>query len=184
MGDDHELEQQARMRFEAGLPGQIERGRLLEHHPIVPNHHFAAASAECIGCFISGSFYATISLSQALAESISTFVALRHGESRVNDFQVRINRLKKTKLVTAEAAKAFDLVWEGRNDFHHLNPQVQTDLQQLERKALENVQNLALIERELFGFQIDAGQLIPMRPKLWDVGSGVGTISVFLRLDL
>ena len=49
--------------------------------------------------------------------------------------------------------------------------------------AKENLQNLALIEKEIFGVEFDNGKLVPKQPKYWDI-QGDGAVPVFLRLGI
>src|SRR3954467_4248896 len=49
-----------RARFTAQLDSMVERHLAFTPHGGVPNHHFAAASAECIDSFRAGRFIACI----------------------------------------------------------------------------------------------------------------------------
>ena|SRR6266545_2768014 len=52
------IESDLRQVFEQTLPERVERADALAQHPILPNHHFAAASAECIDLWRDGYFLA------------------------------------------------------------------------------------------------------------------------------
>ncbi len=48
--------------------------------------------------------------------------------------------------------------------------------------AKSNLADLALIEREVFATNFEAGRLVPVHRKYWDLGAD-GMAQVFLRLD-
>jgi hypothetical protein len=169
--------------FDPAPRGRVARTASLRNHPIIPNHHFSAASAECIECFKAGNYYAAISLSQAIAESLSSFVVLRHHLKGAKDLASRIRRLRASSTITTNAADAFLRIWQNRDDYHHLNPAVPTQMHDLERKALANVQDLTLIEEELFEFRIEQGALIPVHPEYCDSEEGSGRLAVYLQID-
>jgi hypothetical protein len=180
---DADPAEEARRSFEAGLPGRLKRTQAVAGHKIIPHHHFSAASAECVECFEAGNFYATITLTQALVESISQFVTQRRKLRTGSDFAVRIKRLKDSGAISAECRDAFLRVWGLRNDFHHLNPTVPTQLDDLERKALANIQDFALVESELFAFRLDQGTFTPEHPEYWDFDARREWVSVYLKID-
>ena len=181
---DERSVQDARSWFEGTLPGFVSRRRAVEAPGIIPNHHFSAASTECTLCFALGNFYAAISLSQAIAESISKFVLTRHQMKVVSLFENNVRSMRKAGLITEDSAARLRDVWKDRNEFHHLNPSVATERTALEQKALTNVHALAFVEAELFAYGLDRGALVPAHPEYWDSPSGTGTVEVFLRLDL
>jgi hypothetical protein len=60
-----------------------------------------------------------------------------------------------------------------------MNPKVdQIDFPQLAKK---NIQNLAVVEREVFHVDINEGKLIPKHPEYWDISLD-GTVPIYLRL--
>ena len=73
-------------------------------------------------------------------------------------------------------------LWEKRDDYHHLNPTIETDRQRLEALAYEKVSFLKEIESEVFKFSIVDGKLVPENRKYWAVQPN-GTVPVFIRLD-
>ena len=68
-----------------------------------------------------------------------------------------------------------------RNDYHHLNPNVETDRQTLEELAKEKARLLAEVESEIFEFRIINGKLQPKYPKYWNISGNQA--QVFLRLE-
>ena len=67
-----------------------------------------------------------------------------------------------------------------RNTFHHLNPDVPTDLAELERRAEECVNALYQIESEVFAVKIVKGKLAPKRPEYWPK-TGPHSVAVLIR---
>jgi hypothetical protein len=47
--------------------------------------------------------------------------------------------------------------------------------------AKRNIDDLATIEREIFGYRVNDGKLSPVQAQYWDVQPD-GTVPVFLRL--
>ena len=168
-------------RFAAQLDSMVERHLAVTPHGVVPNHHFAAASAECIDCFRSGHFIACVTLVQAVAEGIARLVCLKTAIRTRSDQNQRVHRLRTANIVSAVCATAFqDISAAQRDDFHHMNPAVPTHHRVLEELAKKALRDLATIEAEVFAFDIVAGRLQPKNPLLWDIGPE-GTVPVFLR---
>ena len=72
---------------------------------------------------------------------------------------------------------------EKRDDYHHLNPNIETDRFELEKMAYEKILLLNQIESEIFKFSIsDEGNLIPDNKKYWDINKD-GTVPVFLKIE-
>ena len=51
-----------------------------------------------------------------------------------------------------------------------------------QKLAKQNLKNLSIIEREIFGHDVKDGAIIPHQPKYWDI-KAYGTTPVFLRLE-
>jgi hypothetical protein len=49
--------------------------------------------------------------------------------------------------------------------------------------AKQNLQNLALIEKEIFDVEFENGKLVPKQPKYWDIQNDA-TVPAFLRLGV
>jgi len=90
--------------------------------------------------------------------------------------------LAEKNILTPPAIEASEKIWKSfRNDVHHMNPQVgNIDFNTL---AKRNLQNLAIVEGEVFEVEISQGKLIPKHPQYWKILKD-GTVSVFLRLGL
>jgi len=176
-------EDDLRARFEATIKQRVNRHRQVSHQPMTPYHHFADASAECIKLYTDGYFLSTVMVTQAVAEGMRRFVVERNGTKITNksDGPSVIALLAEKKVISENCAEAFNRIWRSfRNDVHHMNPRIATvDFPAL---AKRNIQNLAVIERELFDFKMDNGKIIPAKPQYWDPGED-GKVKVFLRLS-
>lgn len=173
--------QELRSSFEARLDGMVQRRLAVAPHALIPNRHFAGASTECIDTFEEGHFIACVTLVQAVAEGIAKFVCLRTATRSGKDQNARVQRLFNAKVISAECVRAFHSIsGMQRDDFHHMNPEVPTDWRVLETLAKKALNDLSVVEREIFAFQFEAGRLVPKHPQYWDA-TPKGTVSVFLR---
>ena len=79
--------------------------------------------------------------------------------------------------------EAFTRIWgNDRNTFHHVNPDIVTSHDELERRAEECVGALYDIESEIFAFQIHDGAIVAMNPAYWPRPDATHT-QAFLRLE-
>jgi hypothetical protein len=172
-----------RRHDEAKLVGRANRSARTKVHDVIPNHFFSAASSECRDVFIDGYFYACVSLAQAVAEGLSGYLGRLHKVGAKNDPQQRVERLCNKGFISAAAQSAFHSIWSNdRNAFHHMNEDIPTEHQMLERRAEECVMALLKIESELFAFDIDEGRIIPKNPIYWPEVDAEH-FEVFLRLS-
>jgi len=173
--------------FNASVNERVDRYLEIGHQWIIGNHHFAAASSECINLYRDGHFIAAVMVSHAINEGIIVFVADRvklprnksgGGAKSIEDL---IADLEQNGTISKTCADASRSIYESyRNDVHHMNPKVGSiDFPVLAR---ENLKRLAIIESEIFGVDIVEGKLNPHHPVFWDLNSD-GTVSVFLRLE-
>jgi hypothetical protein len=169
--------------FLQSLEERVERYLAVEKQLIIAHHHFARASSECIDLYRDGYFTSCIMLTQAVAEGIVKLVAER------NDIQQKererrenfVRRLNENNLVSSDFANAFVCISKSfRNDFHHMNPKVATiDVASLAEK---NIMHLAVLEREIFGFDYGPdGTIVLKQPKYWDIDSS--SIRSYVRFD-
>ena len=56
-------------------------------------------------------------------------------------------------VINTDLKTRLDLLWIERNDFHHLNPGIETDRNKLEAIALKNLQMLGDLERMFVGYR-------------------------------
>ncbi len=166
------------------IDAKIDRLLEIEHQEIIGDHHFASASAECIGLYRDGYFIGTVMMSHAINEGIVTFVAERNNIHIQKTADTRktieelVNELRGKDSISTDCADASLSIWKSyRNDVHHMNPKVSTipfrELAQL------NIKRLSVIENEIFGCD---GSLAPHQPKYWDKNPD-GTIRAWLRLE-
>lgn len=170
-----------KQEFALTLDQRVKRYLELRPHGIIPNSHFAAVSAECHSLYRDGHFYGTISLTQSVAEALVKFLCERNGWKPNKDFEKNLKQLGVRGKVSQALSPLFIEIWESRDDYHHLNPQIEQDRQKLELLAKEKLTNLRKIEQELFAYTANEGKIVPKHPKYWDMTNG--TVPVFLRFD-
>src|SRR5260370_35406980 len=64
------------------VDARVDRYLEVSHQGIVPNHHFAPASSECVNLYRDGYFLSAVMVSQAVNEGIWKFVLERNGIPR------------------------------------------------------------------------------------------------------
>ena len=162
-------EESIRQEFGATVPDRVHRYLAVKPHEISPNQHFAAVSDECARLYRDGHFYGCIALTQAVAEAISRFLCQRNGWKPAKQYEENVGKLRTRGFISVSAANALLKMWEDRDDYHHLNPSVETDRAKLGCLAKEKALRLAEVEREVFHFEIKDGKLVPKNPKYWDM---------------
>ncbi len=169
-----------RQRDEFSREQRVRRYSEVKRQGIIPNHHFAPASTECIELYRDGHFIATVMATQAVNEGILKFVAERNDiPDRKLENLVNLETSPLLNLLPYACLEASRKIWGSfRNDVHHMNPTVSKI--PFQKLAKENIQRLALVEREVFDFSIRDGELVPKHPRYWDVSED-GTAPVFLR---
>lgn len=171
-----------KQEFEQTLSSRVERYLKVKPHGIVPFTEFAPVSAECTLLFRDGHFYGSIALSQALAEAIARFLCQKNGWKPKKSFEENIAKLETRLFISKDMKAKFLRLWEKRDDYHHLNPTIQTDRQKLEVLAYERVLLLKEIESEVFRFSFVDGKLVPENREYWALQQN-GTVPVFLKLE-
>jgi hypothetical protein len=162
-----ELGREMRPILEHTLDERVQRYVEVAHQGIIPNHHFAAASSECIDLYRDGYSLSAVMVSQAVTEGIWRFV-LERNSSRLTAI-VRLRRRSSSNEGFCQRNVP------RRNDGHHTNPSVsRVPLREL---AKRNLLDLATIEREIFAIRFDNGKLVPMQPRYWDLQPG-GTMAL------
>ena len=145
----------------------------------IPNFYFAPASAECLFLYRDGHFIATVMTTQAVNEGIIKFVAERNSIDYENiTREDLLTTLLSEGIFSKNCFKASTQILKSfRNDVHHMNPNVaKIDFHELAKK---NIQNLSVIEREIWAAYHDAEGLVPLQPKYWDTNpDGTATISL------
>lgn len=190
MGDNSKCQEQENIRhektkdeflqiFEQILDDRVERYLEINHQGIIGNHYFAAASSECIDLYRDGHFISAVMVSHSVNEGIIKFLAERNEVKGKKSSEV-MDYLFSNGVITEQCKEASIRIWNSfRNDVHHMNPNVtKIPFRDL---AKRNLQDLATVEREIFGVDFDNGKLIPKNPQYWDIQKD-GTVLVFLRL--
>lgn len=153
------------------------------HLQIRPYHYFAAASVECQDLFDHGHVYGCISLTQAVAEGLSSFIALTNSMRKGKDCQKRVAVLRRRGFISEKSERAFNIIWsDDRNDFHHMNHTITTDRERLRARAEECIRALYGIESEIFGYELDGPRVRPRQPKYWPSNPD-GTGPVYLDFE-
>ena len=173
-------EKMMRASFEAGLSRRVERASRVKLQNIIPAHWFAAAASECASMYIAGFFYGAISVAQAYVEALSLYLAEIHKISVSRVVTDRWQKLYKSNVVSCAARDAAISVFAKRNDFHHLNKQVEQNFQKLEQCAEGCVNHLYAIESEVFACSVDEGEITPRKPEYWP-GGDPGLVRTNLR---
>ena len=175
------FEESLRSKFEAKLVSSILRAKEMNNVPIIPNHYFTPSLIETRDMFISGYFMGAISLSQAVAEALSRFLCERNNFLRYlkKVHLERVNLILSENIITPASKIAFTNIDIRRNDFHHMNKNVETDPSELEIRAKLNVDSLSQIEKAIFGGRFSNGKFVPKNPQYWDINSD-NTTEVFL----
>jgi len=177
------LEDQLRQDLLGLTSERVSRYMELDFIPVVPNvHPFVSVSAECIILYRDGYFYACIALCQAVAEALVRFICKRNqfGASISGDFKKNVGLLQK-RGIKPDCGQELKQIWEGRDDYHHLNDKVPTDRVKLQEIAKNKIVGLHKVESEVFASNIVNGAPVPKYPKYWDIHNG--RANVFLRFE-
>ncbi|MGE0594663.1 MAG: hypothetical protein AB7G23_08935 [Vicinamibacterales bacterium] len=161
---------------------RVERYLRARHHGIVADTPFAPASAECIELFRDGHYYGAISLSQAVGEALVRHMCSSNQWKPAENFEENVRKLRERKFIDQPVESALVLLWEKRDDYHHLNPTVVRDRADLEELALVKIRALGEVERFAFawGPSDTPGVIKLLRPQYWPSRSE-GRVGMFLR---
>jgi hypothetical protein len=176
----HFLKDSLISELEQTVDQRIDRYMEIDHQGIVGNHHFASASSECINLYRDGYYISAVMVSQAVNEGVVKFVAERNEIKEKKEHSDLMIEFVQKGIMTSDCAQASKRIWGSfRNDVHHMNPKVsEIPFQEISKR---NLQDLATIEKEIFGADHNDGKLVPHHPQYWDVGKD-GTVPVYLRL--
>ncbi len=155
--------------------------RAMDVHPqtIIPHQHFTWASTECVYLYRDGYFMATAMVTQALNEGLIRFIADRNSIPPNENPSQLIETFISQSIVSATSTDAMRRILRSyRNDFHHLNPSIsKVPVQDI---AKRNIEDIALIEEEIFEHSYQDGKISPKHQKYWDVRAD-GTMLVNIR---
>lgn len=178
-----QLEETLRGHFFSTIDERILRYQELDFIELTPNTHFAFVSVECINLYRDGYFLACIALCQAVAEVIVRLICERSKFSSIsNEYEKNVEKLQRRK-IEPDCNELFREIWKGRNDYHHLNPDIPTERSKLKDIAKSKLVTLHKIESKVFSFKwTKDGAISPGFPKYWDYNDN-GTLNVYLRFE-
>ena len=176
------MEESIKQEIEQTLSLRAQRYLKVKPHGIVPYTQFASVSAECNLLFRDGHYYGCITLTQSVTEAIVRFLCQKNSWKPEKDFENNINKLLNRNFISEKLKNKFLKIWENRDDYHHLNPNIEVQRTKLEEISYEKVLLLKEIESEIFKFSLKDGKLIPENKKYWELQKN-GTIPVFLKLE-
>lgn len=162
-----ELKHGFRQEFDQSISDRIKRYMEIDSAWMIPNHHFAAVSAECKLVYRDGHYYSCIALVQSVAEALVRFLCERNGWRAGGDYEKNIKTLTRRRKIAGRLASKFRYIWKTRNDYHHLNTSILRDRVKLSELAKNTMKSLADIEKEIFAFNIRNGKIVPKNKKLW-----------------
>jgi hypothetical protein len=177
-----QTEDSIKQEFEQTLTSRVERYLKVKPHGIVPYTQFAPVSAECTLLFRDGHYYGCIALAQAVAEAIARFLCQKNSWKPEKNFESNIDKLYTRNFISIELKDKFLKIWKNRDDYHHLNQNIETERAKLEKISYEKIFLLKEIESEIFKFSTKDGKLIPKNKKYWQLQKD-GTVPVFLKLE-
>jgi hypothetical protein len=153
----------------------------MKPHTVTAGTHFAPVSAEVTLLFRDGHYYGCIALTQAVAEAMVHFMCKRNCFRPKDDFEKNVKTLVKRGFIDDDMKRTLLKIWKKRNDYHHLNHNIEQDRDKLENLAFEKARLLADIEKEIFAYTNVNGILHPKYPKYWDIKGD--RADIFLRID-
>ena len=182
----HQLQDNLEQDFLASINDRISRYLELDFIQVVPNTHFAPITIECILLYRDGYFFACIALCQAVAEALLRFMCERNerGSEGFVKFETNIRKLRELKdKIPLDWIETLERVWENRNDYHHLNPDVPTQKEKLREIAKDKIVALLDIESKVFAFEWVDGAIKRTQPEYW-LETDSGHLNSYLRLEL
>ncbi len=182
----HQLQDTLKQDFLATINDRISRYLELDFIKVTPNTHFAPITIECMLLYRDGYFFACIALCQAVAEALLRFICERNGKgsNRFVNFETNIRKLRKlTDKIPPDWVEMLERVWEGRNDYHHINPEVPTEKDKLQEIAKEKIVALLNVESEVFAFEWVDGAIKQTHPEYW-LETDSGHLDAYLRFEI
>ncbi len=182
----HQLQDNLEQDFLASINDRISRYLELGFIQVVPNTHFAPITIECILLYRDGYFFACIALCQAVAEALLRFMCERNdrGSKGFVKFKTNIRKLRELKdKIPFDWIDTLERVWESRNYYHHLNPDVPTQKEKLRGIAKDKIVALLDIESKVFAFEWVDGAIKRTHPEYW-LETDSGHLNSYLRFEL
>jgi len=110
-----------------------------QRQPIIGNHYFAQASAECQLTFKNGCYFACITLCQSVAEAYGRFLYENWtGNPPAEKFKPNTHNMRNENVLPDVGDLLID-IHQQREDFHHLNKDVPTDYEELRKIATKKI---------------------------------------------
>ena len=132
--------------------------------------------------FRDGHFYGCIALSQAVGEALVRYMCQKNSFGPAKVFETNLEKLLIRRFISATVKDQLAELWSGRDDYHHLNSNIEQDRHSLQDLARKKAHLLMEIEKEIFDFTVNEGRLILKYPQYWDVDN-IGQVQVFLRIE-
>ncbi|PKB70690.1 MAG: hypothetical protein BZY87_09185 [SAR202 cluster bacterium Io17-Chloro-G6] len=177
-----QLEEDLRSEFEATIQARIDRYLEVKPHEIIADTHFSGVSTEISALFRDGQFYGCIALSQAVGEALVRYMCQKNNFKAAKGFENNLEKLSNRRFLDADVKDQLAHLWTGRDDYHHLNPNIERDRLKLEELARAKARLLMEIEKEVFGFTVSEGRMRPKHPQYWDIDDK-NQAQVFLRFE-
>src|SRR3989338_389663 len=113
---EKEVENGMKQEFEQSLPSRVKRYMQINVPWLLPNHHFAPFSAQCVILFRDGHFYSCIVAVQAIGEATVRFLCDANGWKPGSSYEANIKRLEQRKFISATTKASLLEIWKNRND--------------------------------------------------------------------
>src|SRR5437867_107964 len=108
-----DLKQGMRGALDQTIEERVDRYLEVAHQGIVPNHHFAAASSECIDLYRDGYLLSALMVSQSVTEGIWRFILERNQVQSDRDRSAVVSTLVEQKILSVGCADAFGRIWRS-----------------------------------------------------------------------
>lgn len=177
-----QLQENLRSQFEGTIEDRVDRYLEVKPHEIIAHTHFSQVSTEISALFRDGQFYGCIALSQAVGEALVRYMCQKNRFRPAKGFEINLDKLYKRRFLSAAVKDQLNELWGGRDDYHHLNSNIELDRHKLQDLARTKARLLMEIEKEVFGFTVDEGRLMLKYPQYWDIDSQ-SQVQAFLRFE-
>lgn len=158
-----------RTYFDVSLKFRLDRHERIPARRVIPGQHFAAVASQCREMYVDGYFFGCISGIQAVAEAIARLIAEKNGITIRNNHLATIGVLQQPKhrIISPEAFADFRLIHRDRNDYHHLDDDLERNRHKLQARAEECLLAMRRIQDEVFAFDVENGYIKPKHPDYW-----------------
>ncbi|MFC1899979.1 hypothetical protein ACFLYN_00115 [Chloroflexota bacterium] len=149
--------------------------------PIIANQYFSYVSAECQRLFDNEYYYGCIALSQSLAEAYARFMYEQYANEKPEKwFYENITKHREYE-VKPDVTELLTELYEQRNTFHHLKPDVPREFVKLKSIATKKIELLNKVETQVFEIiDLTPGNMKFKYPKYWETDK---VDSLYLKID-